>query len=298
VRHSGVAIIVAAALGLAACGSDAGSKATTTTPIANGRSVVLASVVKTAAADSAKIALDMSYSGLGPSGITLTANGAVDFESGDSELTMEFGGMFSSFLPSGIQTRTVDGVAYVHLPMGLPSGKEWVAVDSKKLGGAGSNTALDIGGSADPKKLLAYLEKVSDGVQEVGTETIRGVETTHYSAEVDLGKAVDRADVPRALRGAVDEIAGKVGTVPVDIWIDDDDLVRRQQMEMDFGSLLPGASGATGQSGSTPTVTLTLDLYDFGAPVDVEAPPADQVISVGDGFGGPPAAIDPEGETA
>jgi hypothetical protein len=286
VRHIRIAVVAAATVALAACGSSGSSESGTTAPARNGRQVVLASVVKTAAADSAEISLDMSFAGLGSSGVSVTAGGVVDFESGDSQLMMEFGGMFGSFLPDGIEARSVDGVTYVRLPIGLPEGKEWVAVDTQEIGGSGSNTALDIGGGTDPKKMLAYLEKVSAGVQEVGTETIRGTETTHYSADLDLAKAVDRADVPPALHDALDEMAGSVGTVPVDIWIDGDGLLRRQQMKMDFASFLPGGQDAGNASGETPTVTMTLDLFDFGTPVEVDAPPPDQVISVGDGFGG------------
>jgi hypothetical protein len=286
VRHSGIAVVAAAALALAACGSSGSTRTATTTPTPNGRQVVLASVERTAAADSAKVSLDMSFAGLGRSGMSVTADGEVDFASGDSQMTMDFGGMLGSFLPSGIETRSLDGVVYMRMPIGLPSGKEWVAIDTKKFGdldNGGGNTALGVGGGSDPTKMLAYLEKVSDGVEEVGTEKVRGVETTHYSARVDLAKAIDRADVPPRLRDAVDELAGKVGAVPVDLWIDGDGLLRRQQMEMDFASFVPGAGGATGATGAAPNMKMTLEFFDFGTPVSVEAPPADQVAMLGEG---------------
>src|SRR5262249_34946924 len=128
-RKSGIAIAVAGALTLAACGSSGPSKSAPTTPVQDGRNVVLTSIQKTAAADSAKAAVDMSFTGLG-SGLSTTAEGAIDFASGDSTITMEFGGggILGSLLPSGIEARRVDGVAYVHMPVGLPSGKEWIAI--------------------------------------------------------------------------------------------------------------------------------------------------------------------------
>jgi hypothetical protein len=284
VRKSGIAIVVAAALGLAACGSGGPSKSATTTPVENGRDVVLTSIQKTAAADSAKLSLDMSFNGLG-SGISVSGDGAVDFANGNSQFTMDFGGggILGSLMSGGIETRQVDGVAYVNVPMGLPSGKEWIAVPAGRSVGSGSNTALGIGSGTSPTKVLGYLEKVSNGVQKVGTENVRGVETTHYRADVDLSKAVDRTDVPSALRDEVGKVAGDIGTVPVDIYIDGDGLLRREKLEMNLGSFLPGAGGASGATGNGSTVTMQLDLYDFGAPVNVEAPPADQVETLGNG---------------
>jgi len=285
VRKSGIAIVVAGALALAACGSSGPSTSATATPVQDGRRVVLASVVKTTAADSAKVSLEMSFGGGIGSGMTATAEGAVDFASGDSELTMQLeGGMLGSLLPSGIETRTVDGVAYVHLPTGLPSGKEWIAFDSKKVGSAGdggSSMALGIGGGSDPTRILAYLEKVSNSVEKVGTETVRGVETTHYRANVDLAKAVDREGAPKSLHDALGDLDSKIGTVPVDVFIDADGLLRREQLSINFGSFFPGAEGATGASSESATINMTLDLFDFGSPVNVEAPPADQVVTPG-----------------
>ncbi len=289
-RKSGIAIAVAASLVFAACGSSGPSKSAPTTPVQNGRTVVLTSIEKTAAADSAKISLDMSFGGLG-AGVNMTADGAVDFASGDSDISMEFGGggILGSVLPSGVEARRVDGTAYVHMPVGLPSGKEWIAVPGGSVG-SGSNTALGIGSAASPTKILAYLEKVSNGVKEVGTENVRGVETTHYTADVDLSKAVDGSSVPPAFRDEVGRVAGDIGTVPVDIYIDNDGLLRREKLEMNFGSFFSGVGGASGATGSGSTVTMQLDLYDFGTPVNVEAPPADQVLSLGhDGNGGAPA---------
>ena len=282
-RKSGIAIAMAAALAFAACGSSGPSQSAPTTPVKNGRAVVLTSVVKTAAADSAKVSIDMSFDGFG-AGLNMSADGAIDFASGDSDITMEFGGggILGSLLPPDVEARRVDGTTYVHMPVGLPSGKEWIAVPSGSAG-SGSNTALGIGNSTSPTKILAYLEKVSNGVKEVGTETVRGVETTHYTAEVDLGKAVDGADVPHALRDEVGKVAGDIGTVPVDIYIDGDGLLRREKLEMNFGSFFSGVGGASGAAGSGSTVTMQLDLYDFGSPVNVEAPPADQVTTFGAG---------------
>lgn len=287
-RHSRIAIAAVAAIALTACGSGGLSRSATTAPVQNAQRVVLASLVKTTAANTAKMSLDMSISGLESSAVSITADGAVDFASGDSQVTIDFGGLFGSVMPSGLEARSVDGVAYVHLPAGLAAGKDWIAIDTRKLGvtpNGGGNTALGIGGTTNPTKILAYLEKISSSVDTVGTETIRGVETTHYHANIDFAKVVNAEDVPPALHDALSQIDSMIGTVPADVWIDGNGLLRRARFEMNFASFVSGATGASGASGPGPTLTMQLDLYDFGTPVNVEAPPPDQVAhlpSLGD----------------
>ncbi len=294
-RAAAAGVTVLSVALVAGCGSGGASKpAAHVPPKPSGRSVVLASVVKTAAARTARVAFEMSMSGLGSvSDVTANGDGAIDLGSGDSQLTMHFGGAMASFVPGGIEARTVGGVAYVRLPtirgFELPAGKHWLEVDPSQLGGASAGSPLGLGGGSDPTKFLAYLEKVSNSVHEVGSDEIRGVETTHYRASLDLGKAVDRANVPPALRDAAGALLGQFGDVPVDVWVDAHGLLRRMRMELDLASFLrgAGASGTSGVSGATPTVTVSLDLYDFGSPVRVVAPPADEVAPLlGNGFTG------------
>jgi hypothetical protein len=91
--------------------------------------------------------------------------------------------------------------------------------------------------------------------------------------------------VPPALRGKAKGFfadAAKLPPVPVDVYVDADGHLRRMTMDLDLGSFA-GAAGVSGASGvPVPTMAMSLDLYDFGAPVKVEAPPADQIISLKD----------------
>jgi len=113
----------------------------------------------------------------------------------------------------------------------------------------------------------------------VGSETIRGADTTHYHATLDLAKSVDvnGKNVPPGLRDAMKQFAGLFGTIPADVWIDADGRMRRERIEIDFGKVLRGLGGDTGSEADNAVITETLDFYDFGAPVHIEAPPADQV---------------------
>ena len=110
----------------------------------------------------------------------------------------------------------------------------------------------------DPARLLNALEEVSGAVESLGAKNVRGVETEGYRLTVDLRRAVEEG--PAAHRQALlDELERESQkTVPIRVWIDDDGFARRLVV-------LDGED------------ELTLDFYDFGVNVDVEAPPDDQV---------------------
>jgi hypothetical protein len=102
-----------------------------------------------------------------------------------------------------------------------------------------------------PEKLLAMLRDASTGTERVGEEDVRGDETVRYRLTVECEKAnLDCAT-----------------TSHVDVWIDGDGIVRRIAVEDD------SAEG-------------TIEFYDFGGDVDVEAPPADEVVDPNRGWTG------------
>jgi len=62
--------------------------------------------------------------------------------------------------------------------------------------------------------------------------------------------------------------------VPVDVWIGNDGLVRRVQIGVSgLHATTPSTSGDLGG-------TMTMEFFDFGQPVDITVPPADQVFEV------------------
>ena len=58
--------------------------------------------------------------------------------------------------------------------------------------------------------------------------------------------------------------------VPVDVWVGDDKLVRRMTMHLKPSG---GAAATTGFS-----MTMNMDLFDYGTPVKVSAPPESDVF--------------------
>jgi len=150
-----------------------------------------------------------------------------------------------------------------------------MALDLGNLGGAKSLVpGLQ---NTDPRQFLGALEAISDNVTKVGTQSVRGTETTHYHASIDFGKALDQADIPSSLRDAEKQFAKSndagPATIPVDVFVDGDGYVRRISLHLDDFLGNDGGSGAA----SGPALTVSVDLYDFGIPVDVQPPPPDQV---------------------
>ena len=171
------------------------------------------------------------------------------------------------------------GVIYERFPdrlTGALGGKPWVKIDVKAVTGV-DPSALGQGQANDPTQGLAFLRGVSGPVREVGHERVRGDDTTHYAVTVDLERAVAQApaDQRAALQTLIDQVG--VATLPVDVWIDGDNRVRREHLAYDLSKMhLPNQTTAP-----TGAIDATIELYDFGVPVVVNVPPPDQVTDLG-----------------
>ena len=103
---------------------------------------------------------------------------------------------------------------------------------------------------------------------------MRGVETTRYVGRLDFRKALDAglerlpaAERERARQG-MQRMLGRPGSkgVPFEVFVDDDGLLRRLTLDMSMEAM--------GQPLST---KLSMDYFNFGVDVDVQAPPARDV---------------------
>ena len=121
---------------------------------------------------------------------------------------------------------------------------------------------------------MQMLKAVGGDVKKVGEEEVRGVDTTHYSATVDFDKfpAAVPASERAAVKKSIDNLVKLTGQrrIPVDVWVDDDKVVRRVGQTMK--TKVPGAGSMQ--------MKMIIEYYDFGTKVDVKAPPADQVQDI------------------
>jgi hypothetical protein len=173
--------------------------------------------------------------------------------------------------PFGASERILGTTIYMKMPMltrMVPGGKPWIKMDLEALG---KQQGVDFGalmnsGSSDPTAVLSYLQGISNDIQNMGTDTVQGMQTTHYRATISLQRAMRRvAAKSPAAAASMRQLLAQAGlsNEPVDVWIDDQGLLRQEKVTVSMPSL-----------GST--MTLTLSLSHFGAPVHVAAPPASQ----------------------
>jgi len=173
----------------------------------------------------------------------------------------------------------VDGYSiYMHSPLfatGL-GGKEWMKLDIKRFGDSlGIPTGDPRMATQSPSEALRMLGGVSGGVRDEGREQVRGVEATHYSATVDLRRSVEQLPESQreAARRGIDRVIAVTGQekLPFDVWIDDDDRVRRFEMDQ---TMKPG--------GVELKMHMTLEYVRFGVPVEIDLPADDEVFDATD----------------
>ncbi|MDQ6649153.1 MAG: hypothetical protein M3Z02_03390 [Actinomycetota bacterium] len=263
-------ILVAGATG---CGSSAG-KGTAAPPAASASAdptgKVKAAYDATVKAGTAKVALtaNLASTGAGPqSSVQIAGEGTEDFVHHNSALTVSVPGQGS------IEERVVAGKTYVHLPPALVArngGKQWVT----KSPDATSSSSVN-----DPTTDLALLRGVTS-VKEAGKEAVRGQDGTHYTATADLGAAKAAADPGQA--ATFDQLQKKLGTssVPLEAWLDGQGRLVRLRYSLPAPAGAPATNGPSSPSQAPSTggqLQVTEEFFDYGLPVNVEPPPADQI---------------------
>ncbi|ALJ19618.1 hypothetical protein AOA12_06735 [Microbacterium sp. No. 7] len=179
-------------------------------------------------------------------GQTIETSGALTMDSDPSKMRM------AMTLPEGMEMRIVDGVIYMNMGP-ITDGKFYMA----SLDGD-DPIAQQMASSVEQANPAAQLESLKaallDFRADENAETIDGVTTTRYTLVLDTQKML--AEVPQEIpQEAIDQMGDRI---EYEMYVGPDDLPRRLVMNMG------------------PTAT-TMEFSDWGAPVSVEAPPADQV---------------------
>ena len=242
---------------------------------------VQAAGAKTTAVRTAKMALSLK-SDTGPYAQGVNIDGAFDFGARRGRFTLDpssFGIPLQQGQIDSIFDYASGFVIYLHLPqLAQGGGKPWLKIDVAAV--AKARLGVDITGiiqsqSSDPASGLRLLQGANE-VTKIGTEVVRGVQTTHYRVVIDLAKAVQAS--PAQYRDAMQKLISlyTVKTLPIDVWLDGQNRVRRYEQTVD-ASIIRLPASAQAANAATGKVTIRYELYDFGSPVEVQLPAADQV---------------------
>jgi len=209
--------------------------------------------------------------------VTVKGGGVTDFSGAASSMTIGMPGM------GDLEMRQVGETVYLRMPdefaAQVSGSKPWLRVDLDALYGQQYGDAPVQGGaSGDPTCQLEYLRGVSDSVEKIGEERVRGVQTTRYEAIVDLNKEV--AGLDAGVKEANQELVKRLGTskLPVEVWIDEENRVRHYALDVSVPMPKNAASPNASQGDDRLRTRMVIEYYDFGTPVDVQAPPEDQTM--------------------
>jgi hypothetical protein len=160
---------------------------------------------------------------------------------------------------------------YPALSAELGGGKQWMEIDLSKASSLGSlSTLLDSARNENPTTQIAALIASGD-ISKVGTETVRGQQTTHYAGTLDASQLLSASNSAAGLTASqLSSLKSEIksvgmSSVKIDLWVASNGLpVEEKYSEQTSAGAVVG------------------DLYmsDWGSPVSVGAPPASEVTNM------------------
>jgi hypothetical protein len=165
------------------------------------------------------------------------------------------------------ETRVIGADAWLdarsaQITKAMPAGKTWLRLDTARLAAAGIPTT-------DDQLAMLYALRATDTERDRGTEITAGVPTRHFTARVDLDRAVCAAP-PRSRSDVRQLLTPRSGAAPsfaADVWVDAFQLVRRLRLAADLGGgasttyelLLPGDNSTAAVVRPPATAAVPLD---------------------------------------
>jgi hypothetical protein len=229
-----------------------------------------------------KLEMTMHETLPGLGSISMTGSGAFQRPDGQLVMNMSLPPAAGTLAHLEMTMILYHGTMFMKLPESLasklPGGRQWLSIDLSELGKAegvpGLGSLLSSSGQfTNDDSQLSYLRAVSGNVQNLGSETVNGVQTTHYRAEVDFSKLLDVAPAGQSatFKTLVAEMRKTIpgGHSPIDVWIGSDHLVRREVFNEPLTI-----------QGKRANVSMQVDYLSYGPQPEPTPPPASQVTSL------------------
>ena len=266
---------------------------TTTTASAEGDAASLfASLQEGAPVTSARMEGAIEMTGLDPtetgvSEATILFNTSFDTETGDSSFVMDMSSMMGDLgaesedpfagLAAGMlgemEVREIGDIVYLKYPFFTAmfgAETEWVSMPADE----GADFTADFETMpTDPAQLIDSFDAAGASVETVGTESVNGVDATHYRLSLDISEMELTPEEEAEL--AESGIWGE-GVIPMELWVSDAGFMVRMIMEIDGSGMdLPPEE-------SFDFMSLRYDLFDINGDITIETPPASDVTSLED----------------
>ncbi len=246
--------------GLVACGSDdegadpSASSSSATESEESSEAEAGGEVDKAGFVDDLKAGLEASTTAkmtmhMDMGGQALHADGAVDYTTSPPQMAMTMESPAAA--GESIEMRLVDEILYMNI--GQMTGNKFIKYDLSDP----SNLPPGMDQLTATMNPLAAFDSFEEGVQSVvfvGDEDVDGEQLGHYEITVDTSKIEQFKDLQTQ--------AQLPETVAYDLWLDDEDRMRKMTMAMDMGSA---------------PMEMEVEFADWGEPVDIAAPPASEI---------------------
>ena len=237
-------------------------------------------------AETARTTMAMKISGMGvPMPVNVRAEGVTSMSEPRMDVTFDFGQLAQAIGAGDGKVRMLldGGDVFVKPPAiqgaELPGGASWITAD---MGKALESMGIQASGFGElmrisPEQQIAAL-KAAGSVKNVGKETIDGVETAHLRGTVKLSDYLSALPPERRVRAQealqeLEKLPDAQGQeldapTPIDMWIDEDNLVRR----MSSKATIPAQNGV-----AEGAFEMTMNFEDFGTKLEVAKPASGDV---------------------
>ncbi|HKS44773.1 MAG TPA: hypothetical protein VJT49_06575 [Amycolatopsis sp.] len=230
----------------------------------NAQELVLAASAKTQQVKSSKFSLVETVAGQ-----QITGEGQGRYDGANSVMQMTM-----TVLGQTEEIRLVGKTMYIQLPQAargaMTGGKPWGRISTDGDVGKALSDTLDKAQQNDPSKTLEQIQQAGTITKSEKT-TLDGQPVSHYWIDLDFAKAAKSFSSAGVPEEQLQQMAGQVKSIPVELWLNADQLP--VQVSEDLGPIMKAA----GAPSNAQNAKMTLKYSDWGTPVDVLAPPADQV---------------------
>ncbi|MEY2471935.1 MAG: hypothetical protein QOK28_1264 [Actinomycetota bacterium] len=211
----------------------------------------------------ARVVLATTFAGAGAPASAISGQGVYDFNRGR--------GTFEMSVPGVGPTNVIVNASSLYLQqpvVGANGQVGWNKLDRLTLP---STTRVSVG-FIDPATIMSYLNSaIATEPMRLGEESSPTGVLAHYQTSLDLTAG---ASVGQNVR----KVATNVGlkTLPVDVWLDSSSRLRKVSFSIDLGKLTVARSSTVAFTG---TVSYSMELGDFGTPVEVQLPDDASIIA-------------------